>query len=534
MSAPPPRRAREAQAWLVAFAVLAAGWLVYHRALVLFFSQDDFGSLARTLGILPRMVGPWRYVGNQLVFDAMRPLAGLDPLPYHLVTLGVHLACGALLYLLLARRLPAPAAGLGAAFWVTHPALFTSVYWISVVADSLALAFALGALLAFEEAGRRRWAAVPLYALSLLSKESTLLVPLAALVLERWAPRADLGDGHRAPPAPRDPVLWALAALAASYVVYFVTSAYGAYFARPGAGGEPGSGAYAVGLGGNLLANLSTYLGWTAAFLLPSVRGFSDAVDRLVFPYALGLALVWAAGLAWPRLRRSGWLAGGLLYLLLVLPVLPLLHHTYHYYLCAPLAGAAWCVAAAASLLVRRRPYVPVPRPGRRAARAAEPALPATTGWALSWSVFALASALLALNGWAVVRRIEFHPFVVEPLRAEPMVDRALIAQRAARDLRAASLPPGTRLFFWSPQTAADSAADGPSYWERNVRAALLDGLAVRVLFPQVESVAFVRDFRPAAEPWLWAVYRLDGSLKVATTPELDSLLAAGGAGAAP
>jgi len=542
MSAPPPRQASGLLAWLVTLVVLLGGWLVYHRALGLFFSQDDFGSLARTLGMLPRLVGPWRYVGNQMVFDLMRPLAGLDPLPYHIASLAAHLACGMLLYVLLARRLPAPAAGLGAVFWVTHPALFTSVYWISVIADSLALAFALGALLAFEGDRRQRWAAVPLFALSLLSKESTLLLPAAAVLLARWAPRADAPPDRRRPPVLRDPVLWVLAALAVGFVLYFVTSAYATYFVRPGAGGQDAtartSAAYAIGLGGSLLANLSTYVGWTAAFLLPTMRGFGDAVDPVVIPYAVGLGLLWLAGLAWPALRRAGWLVGGALYLLLLLPVLPLRNHTYHYYLCAPLAGAAWCLAAAAAMLVRRRPYEPVGRPTRPPVVRVVPPDPRIASGSASWLAFALASALLTLNGWAVVRRIEFHPFVVTPLRSEPMVDRALIARRAARDLESAKLPPGTRLYFWSPQTApggppgsaSDPAAGAATYWERNVRAALLDGLAVRVLFPQVDTVAFVRRFRPAAEPWRWAVYRLDGSLRVATTAELDSLLTLYGA----
>ena len=61
--------------------------------------------------------------------------------------------------------------------FAAHPAAFTAVYWVSATGDILALAFALAALLAARRADARRWWAVPLFALSLLSKESTLLLP---------------------------------------------------------------------------------------------------------------------------------------------------------------------------------------------------------------------------------------------------------------------------------------------------------------------------------------------------------------------
>ena len=71
----------------------------------------------------------------------------------------------------------------------------------------------------------------------------------------------------------------------------------------------------------------------------------------------------------------------------------------------------------------------------------------------------------------------------------------------------------------------------GPSasetYWERNVREALLDGLAVRVMFPQVAAVRFTREFRPLPPEGRYAVYRPDGLLRVAPWAEVDSVLGA-------
>ena len=74
------------------------------------------------------------------------------------------------------------------------------------------------------------------------------------------------------------------------------------------------------------------------------------------------------------------------------------------------------------------------------------------------------------------------------------------------------------------------------SYGERNVRAALLDGLAVRVMLPGVDSTRFVREFDPADTAWRWCVYRPDGALRVARAGDLARILAAGAlrGGAAP
>jgi hypothetical protein len=120
-------------------------------------------------------------------------------------------------------------------------------------------------------------------------------------------------------------------------------------------------------------------------------------------------------------------------------------------------------------------------------------------------------------------------------LRADPTVDRARIASNVRDGLASADLPPGTRLRFFSPASMAIAGTPdslrgeegSESYWEHNVRSALMDGLGVRVLFPNVETVEFVRKFTRDDPKARWAVYRPDGDLRVATTRELDSLLTA-------
>src|SRR6266487_7110288 len=90
-----PRSRPEAAA--SALLVAAASVLVWHRALGYFFSQDDFAKLATVVGLAPRLLGPWRYLGNQLFYDLLHALAGLDPRPYHLASLACHLGCSLLL-----------------------------------------------------------------------------------------------------------------------------------------------------------------------------------------------------------------------------------------------------------------------------------------------------------------------------------------------------------------------------------------------------------------------------------------------------
>jgi hypothetical protein len=308
-----------------------------------------------------------------------------------------------------------------------------------------------------------------------------------------------------------------------------------------GARGAAENPAYAVHLDRAILWNLLTYLGWTANFIAPTVRGFADAVDSKVWGWGIVAGLLWNAGLLAPGLRSRGWLAAGALYLTLLLPVLPLGNHTYHYYLYAPLAGAAWCVAALldwamASLASRAGPGRARSgrTPARRASgersrdRAPEAAAPAHSPAAIG--ALGAVAVLLTWNGAVLVSKIERHPFVHPVLRSDPTVDRAIIARNAVSDLSRYSFAPGTRLHFWFPRALAPDRRDSAdstreTYWERNVKSALYDGLAVRVANPRVAEVRFERDFLPESSSDLYAVYGLDGHLNVVTAAELDSLI---------
>jgi hypothetical protein len=485
-----------------ALAAALAGLIVFRGALAYFFSQDDFHWLARAAGLAPRLTGPWRYLSQQGIYDLLRPLAGLNAAPYHALSLVVHMTCAALLASLLTRWVSRPAALVGAAFFATHPALFDALYWLSAIADSMALMFALVTLLLALRTDRLRWMALPAFALSLMSKESTLLLPVVVAAVARFD-RARRGE-----PARRmAPLVLSLGALSVAHAASFtIGGVFGSHQ------GPPGSSPYAFGIGVHMVDNALTYLGWTASFTLPQVHGFKDAVDPDVEPWGIVALALWLLGLASRRLRRDGWFWGGVMRFAFALPVLGLSHHTYHYYLYEPLAGTAWCVAVAFGTVTGR---------GR-----------------LAWSMAAVIAAALTVNGVLLVHKIETMPFQLPELRASAIVDRARIAANVQRSLASADLPPGVTLLFWSPIASSlgpnGEPLPGPApqetYWERNVRGALLDGLAVRVLFPQVAGVRFVREFEPTPPGHLYAVYRPEGRLGVASPAALDSIVRSAGA----
>jgi hypothetical protein len=515
---PGPRRSPASYLPLVV--VILAAAFVFRGSLAYFFSADDFVWLARARGIASPPAGVWRWLSGTAYFALMRPF-GLDAFPYHAVNLATHAACAGLLFTLLRPRFGAPAALVGATFFAVHPSLYTAVYWISTINESLALLFALLTIACAARPGRVAWAAVPLFALSLLAKETTLLLPVALWITPGW-----LDDpGPPAARRQRTRVRIALAAVAAAYLAHWVwTDAFGTRTHLQG------TAPYAVGIGVHVIFNAFSYLGWTVGMLLPATRRFEDIAEPGLWPWALAAIAIWIGGLFSARLRAQGWLAGGVTYAALLAPVIALRNHTYHYYLYAPLIGASWCLAALVDLAVPARAAAPAPRSGRASA-----GRPAARGAAIAWPVAAVVVVFLVLNGESLVSKIEQMPFVDERLRADPVVDRALIARRVYDGLTTAALPADAALVFWSPSSMRYERRIHPdadvigkeTYWERNVRTALQDGLAVRVMIPQVDSVEFVHAFRPAGANTRFVLYDPDGTVSVATPAHVDSMLRA-------
>jgi hypothetical protein len=529
---------RSRAGWLAPLAGALAAVIVYHGALAYFFGQDDFLSLARVRGYAPPLATPWRWISGEGYFLLMRPFGVSSALPYHVASLLAHAACVALLTAVLARRYSAWAALPAGPLLAAHPAIYTAVYSVSGIGEILS---ALGALAAIALVARRdalRWLALPAFAFALMCKESVLLLPLALLLTPGLADPHAAGVGGVSADSSRRVPVFALCALSAGWLaMLFAIDVFGVR------SGLHSSAPYALSVGSHVVTNAATYLGWTVLFWAPLVRSFGDAVDPNVYPVAVIVALLWLAGLFIKPLRDRGWLAAGATYALLLVPVLGLRNHTYHYYLYAPLIGAAFAFAALLDAVFAAFTSAS-DTPPRRAfrARAPEPP-PAAVNAVLPGAAFALVLAtLLIVNGAVLVHKIETYPFLDPRLRSDATVDRELIAERVHRSLSQANVPAGTPLIFWSPASLRQEHALHPektslpneTYWERNVRSALMDGLAVRVLHPELGPVRFVHVYRSEPPPALYALYDPDGGLRLASSAQIDSALAADPSNAPP
>jgi hypothetical protein len=445
------------------------------------------------------------------------------------VSIALHAANAIFLFSLLARRLAPAAATIAAAFFATHPALFTAIYWQSARSDILAMTFALCTVALALRRGPERWLAVPSFTLAVLSKESVVFLPLAMWLIRRWAWKRERGEG-----ATRDLLIPVLCLLSGSYGLYLLLGKT--------AGISVGTGpdaAYALDFGIPLGQNLLTYVGWTADVTMrPSPLRFVDVRNPDIYGLGIGSLIVWALGCLVPALRARGWLAAGATFLLLLVPLLPLRNHTYHYFLYAPLATAAWCLAAALDLVLARRLPRRAVTPKKKGERvqATEPGQGDRREF-VSWTIAGACLALLTWNGARLVRRMETRPMnVYTALRGDPIVDRSIIAEKALDGLQRARLPQGVELIFLFRDRLAllarialgSGEAPAPAeevYPEKNLRTALFEGYGVRALIPQVAKVEFALEPRAASSRSLCVVYAPTGEVEVFTQAQLDSLM---------
>jgi tetratricopeptide (TPR) repeat protein len=259
-----PRPARAPWPGLAAAAAVAvAAWLAYGPALDGGFTWDDETSI-RSHWILrdpgaalralapPGLLGPGRPVTDATyAFDLWR--GGLAPGPFHRTSLLLHLAAGALVFLLLRGALraagharAAPLAGLAAAAFVLHPLQSEAVAYLAQRSEVLAALLAVAALLALLRADaawprRAAWgwlgAAAAAQALALGAKPVAAVVPAAYLLH-----RAVLGGGTAGAPPLRARALRALALGAPAWALSLAAALRSLGALTPGAhaGGGPG------------------------------------------------------------------------------------------------------------------------------------------------------------------------------------------------------------------------------------------------------------------------------------------------------
>ena len=187
---------------LLVLAVLLAYQPVWYAG---FIWDDDYHVTAN-----PCIIGPlgltdiWTtraghfFPLTMTTFWVEHALWGLAPLPYHLVNVVQHAACGVVLWRVL-RALRVPGAWLGAAIWALHPLQVESVAWISELKNTQSCLFYLLTILFFvrwlgsggtgKTLGGNYGLTLLFAALAMASKSSTLVLPGALLLAAWWVER---------------------------------------------------------------------------------------------------------------------------------------------------------------------------------------------------------------------------------------------------------------------------------------------------------------------------------------------------------
>ena len=505
--APVATRASSA-GWLLPALALALALLVHRRALTAFFGTDDFVRLEEAAGLLPQARTLWRLVSEVLYIKGMLVLFGPRPLPFHLVSMALHLVNTALVHRTARRAGLPPAAAFFAATFFGGFHVFYMVLPSAVnINDVLALTFVFLALLAFETPTLLRSAAgVGCFVVALLSKEAVVFVPGAAV----WLPQSGTRPGGAA--RRLAPLLVTGAAFAALYLA----------FRKQGLG--TGGPAYAVGFGINLFHNLMTYARWSIDVIRFPGGGTPDpAAWRVGLLPLAAFALAAAASPA----RRAVILAGAAWWLLGLVPVLPLLAHSYGHYLYVPMAGFALALAATLDALASGI--------ARLAARRGV----AVRGWRGSptAAVLVLLAIAAAARSEFLVRGRVIPRLGTSELALDPFTRKMEIAERSvtsvagqidrAHDSLVVFTPPGFgRTISSSTGKAVEAGPPGaPQY---DVVGAVLDGgRALRLFEPALDSVAFVSRWTPAYRNFTMYIEGPAGQLaKIGRTPETHAKFA--------
>jgi len=194
-----PTRAFGWKSWLFLVGLVAAVFLVYQPAWHGGYLFDDIIHITRP--DLRSVQGLSRIWFNVECLDRYYPvldsafwfqyrLWGDATLGYHLVTLMLHAVVAILVFLIL-RRLKVSGAHLAAAVFALHPVMVESVAWISELKNTLSGVFFFGAILIylhFDQTRKVSWyfCALGLFVLALLSKTTTVMLPVVLPVIIWW------------------------------------------------------------------------------------------------------------------------------------------------------------------------------------------------------------------------------------------------------------------------------------------------------------------------------------------------------------
>ena len=191
------KKSIRSKASLVLAAIAVLSFLTYARSLALPFISDDYVQIhyARQYGVLehwPALFGDALYrcrATSLILTHWTEQLFGIDPLPYRLTSLFLHIVCSALLFALGSwRAIGWRISALAALVFAVLEGHQEAVIWYAALPELLALIFVLTAALCwirFQKAHSPWWFAATLgaFVLALLSKESAVFaVPVLLLI----------------------------------------------------------------------------------------------------------------------------------------------------------------------------------------------------------------------------------------------------------------------------------------------------------------------------------------------------------------
>ncbi|MEE9271544.1 MAG: hypothetical protein V3V49_14940 [Candidatus Krumholzibacteria bacterium] len=419
-----------------------------------FFAQDDFGlmyeanfslksSMAITFGTAP---GQFRPLTKYLYFRLMYPLFGLNPLPYHIVSLLLHFMNCVLIYFLLRRlKISQVPALIVTLVFALHVGFLNVISWVSCIQQLLSELLALITLhLAVRAQGRRRLfftvAATVAYVLALSAMEQTFAVPLFLglfFFLRGKAQPFKERIGRALKPT------WPLLAIMVVYLLFI-------FFRR----GIPKAGPYDFAIGWNVLSNILTYLEWmfNVSIEMPfRFATYSTGVTAVHFLILLIIIYNIARG------RRNVVILGLSFYIMALLPVLFLQGHKAFTHNYVPAFGMLYLVAPVIEDL-----YSVVSRAGPRFVRVS----------------VATIVVMLAIISYTKVRINETNTIGLDrKLPRNVVFRRASIARNAYDDLmrnKADIYKDGNLVMVYPGDT---------SWYVQNVIAAVSDGDAFKLFF---------------------------------------------------
>lgn len=322
--------------------VSAAAVVCFFPLLRYFFAQDDFvlmhaawldgwGAIGE---FFTRTPGHFRPLTKAAYFGVMYRFFGLNPVPWHAVSLVVHIININLFYVLLRRvRVTAAAALITTTLFGLSVAFLHVIAWAACIQQLLGLCFMLAALVWGIEYiqdgdGGKCWLSLMSYVLALTSVEQTFGVPVVLMGCFYLLP-GERGTGKSLPVLARK--LWTHLSVMVGYLVFMAVWKT-----------TPDSGYYAFVFGSNIASNMAVYLGWVVQFwaALPSRM----ALGRIPWSVShIVVATIIVCNLLRKRWRETAF--GLLFFVVAISPALFLKDHTFYLHTYIPAFGVLYLIA---------------------------------------------------------------------------------------------------------------------------------------------------------------------------------------------